>query len=71
MRLIVNGDSMDIKEGCTVTGLLALLQIGRDRVAVEANLDIVPKASYDSRILQDGDAIEIVHFVGGGQGRQQ
>ncbi|HIJ82203.1 MAG TPA: sulfur carrier protein ThiS, partial [Desulfuromonadales bacterium] len=34
-------------------------------------LDIVPKASYDSRILQDGDAIEIVHFVGGGQGRQQ
>ena len=71
MRLIVNGDTMDIEEGCTVAGLLALLQIGRERVAVEANLDIVPKASYDSCLLKDGDAVEIVHFVGGGQGRQK
>jgi thiamine biosynthesis protein ThiS len=71
MRLTVNGDTMEIEEGCTVTGLLALLQIGHERVAVEANLDIVPKASYTSHILQNGDAIEIVHFVGGGQGRQQ
>ena len=42
------------------------LRIGRERVAVEVNLDIVPKPAYDSHILSDGDKIEIVQFVGGG-----
>jgi sulfur carrier protein len=37
-----------------------------DRVAVELNLDIVPRATWESTVLKDGDRLEIVHFVGGG-----
>jgi len=66
MQVMVNGEAADIEDGITVAGLLDNLQIGRERVAVEVGLEIVPKAKYDSFILSDGDAIEIVHFVGGG-----
>ncbi len=66
MNLIVNGEAKDIKEGSTVRGMLENLGITAARVAVEVNLEIVPKATFEERILQDGDRIEIVHFVGGG-----
>jgi thiamine biosynthesis protein ThiS len=66
MLISVNGDNVDIGDGCTVSALLEMLKIGTERVAVEANLEIVPKAVYDSHVLLPGDSIEIVHFVGGG-----
>lgn len=66
MKVIVNGDSADIREDRTVAGLLEDLQISRDRVAVEVGLEIVPKAQYDSHVLKEGDKVEIVQFVGGG-----
>jgi len=66
MKVMVNGDFTDIRDNSTVAGLLEDLQIGRDRVAVEVGLEIVPKAHYDTHILQAGDKIEIVQFVGGG-----
>ena len=66
MKIIVNGDSTDIRDGITVAVLLEDLQIGRDRVAVEIGLEIVPKALYTTHTLQDGDRVEIVQFVGGG-----
>ena len=66
MKVCVNGESADIKSGSTVAELLEHLRIGRDRVAVEVGLEIVPKARYDAHTLSDGDRIEIVHFVGGG-----
>ena len=69
MQIIVNGEPADIRDGSTVAELLEHLQIGRDRVAVEAGLQIVPKASYDSHTLSEGDRIEIVHFVGGGENK--
>jgi len=66
MKVVVNGESMDISDGLTVAGLLEGLQIGRDRVAVEVGLEIVPKAGYDTHALREGDKVEIVQFVGGG-----
>ena len=66
MKVIVNGDSTDIRDDCTVAGLLEDLQIGRDRVAVEVGLEIVSKAHYDTHLLHEGDKVEIVQFVGGG-----
>ncbi len=66
MHITLNGEAIDIALGSTVAGLLEHLQLQRDRVAVEVNLDIVPKAAYDGHGLSDGDRIEIVHFVGGG-----
>jgi len=66
MKVIVNGDSTDIRDGITVAELLEVFQISRDRVAVEIGMEIVPKALYTTHILQEGDLVEIVQFVGGG-----
>ena len=66
MQVMLNGNPTDIKDGSTVAGLLEQLQVGRERVAVEVNLDIVHKSAYDTHTLATEDRIEIVHFVGGG-----
>ncbi len=66
MQVSINGEMRQLADGCTVKQMLAALQITATRVAVEVNLEIVPKAGYAERTLQDGDTIEIVHFVGGG-----
>jgi len=65
MELIVNGKTMQI-DAATVRSLLVKLGIDPASVAVERNLEIVPKKMYESLPLHDGDRIEIVHFVGGG-----
>lgn len=66
MNITVNGEQRLASDGTTVRQLLEELQIPLTRVAVEINLEIAPKATYAERTLQDGDKIEIVHFVGGG-----
>ena len=66
MQIILNGENTEQEDGISVAGLLTRLNIGLERVAVEVNLDILPKADYEARLLSDGDRIEIVHFVGGG-----
>jgi len=65
MRLRVNGEVRDI-EAETVESLLQILSLDRRKVAVERNLEIVPHSLYAQTRLQDGDALEIVHFIGGG-----
>ena len=66
MQVIVNGEPSEIRDNCSVADLLDSLRIGRERVAVEVNRDIVPKTRYDAHLLSEGDRIEVVHFVGGG-----
>ena len=62
----MNGEPLEIAGPRTLAALLAELNIEPRRVAVEHNLTIVKRANYDSVIVQEGDAIEIVNFVGGG-----
>ena len=66
MQIVLNGGFVETAPGGTVAALLVQLGISRERVAVELNADIVPKADYEKRLLSNGDKIEIVHFVGGG-----
>jgi sulfur carrier protein len=66
MQITLNGEAVETAEGSTIESLLTRLGIGRERVAVELNATIVPKAGYEKQHLSDGDKIEIVHFVGGG-----
>lgn len=66
MQIRVNGEVHHLPDGATVSHLLEQLQITQTRVAVEINLEIVPRGAYAGRTLQEGDRIEIVHFVGGG-----
>ena len=65
MEITVNGDKTTIEE-MSVLSYLETLDIDPRRVAVELNLDILPKAEYETTVISDGDRIEIVHFVGGG-----
>ena len=66
MRLKINGETVDNLRAKTVMELLDELKIRSGRVAVEVNLAIVKKADYSGFALKDGDAVEIVNFVGGG-----
>ncbi len=65
MEITVNGEIKSIK-AMSVLQFLQSLDIDPRRVAVEHNREILPKDSYDTTVLQDGDRLEIVHFVGGG-----
>jgi thiamine biosynthesis protein ThiS len=57
---------MELQNGITIKNLLAQLELDVRLVAVEQNLEIVPKADYSTRLIREGDTIEIVQFVGGG-----
>jgi sulfur carrier protein len=65
MEITVNGNSSTIDK-MSVIAYLRTLDIDPKRVAVELNLEILPKADYETTVLNDGDRIEIVQFVGGG-----
>jgi thiamine biosynthesis protein ThiS len=66
MLLHLNGDEREFPDGLTVAALVAQLGMKPDRVAVELNLEIVPRATWDNVTLKAGDKLEVVHFVGGG-----
>ena len=66
MRLIVNGEAKDVAAATTIEALVSLLGLDRRKLAVERNLEIVPRSAYASTTLAEGDRIEIVAFVGGG-----
>ena len=61
----INGTELDIA-GKTVAEYLETTDYNRSRIAVERNGEIVPKSEYDSTLLNDGDVVEVVSFVGGG-----
>ena len=66
VRITLNGDPYELAEPLTITRLLATLEIDSRRVAVEHNLVIVKRATYDGTFVRSGDQVEIVNFVGGG-----
>jgi sulfur carrier protein len=66
MTIRLNGDPHEISGPLSVSALLQRLEIDARRVAVELNTAVVKKAAYDSAVIEDGDEIEIVNFVGGG-----
>jgi len=66
MRVTVNGSARDVPPGMTVRELVALLDLDGGPVAVERNLEVVPRAEHGRTVLNEGDVVEIVHFVGGG-----
>jgi sulfur carrier protein len=66
MTVTINGERRDIPDGLNVAALLDHLGMSRGRVAVERNLDILPRARWQETTVQSNDSFEIVHFVGGG-----
>ena len=66
MRIQLNGEPFEVPDGESVAALLARLDLAGRRVAVELNLDIVPRSQHDATALREGDQVEVVHAIGGG-----
>ena len=66
LQLTINGEPRRAPAGSTVLSLVELLGLNPKKVAVERNLEIVPRGTHGEVMLADGDVLEIVHFVGGG-----
>lgn len=66
MRIVINGEQQERSAGISLTCLLAEMSLEPQRVAIERNKLIVPRANYAETFLADGDVLEIVTLVGGG-----
>jgi thiamine biosynthesis protein ThiS len=66
MLLHINGEQREFPDSLTVAALVVQLGMKPDRVAVELNLEIIPRTQWETTTLKGGDKLEVVHFVGGG-----
>ena len=66
MRVTINGERREIPDGLNINTLLEHLGLSNGRVAIERNLDILPRARWQETQVESNDSFEIVHFVGGG-----
>lgn len=66
ISITVNGDAKQVNSDSTISDLIAEMALAGQRIAVELNLEIVPKAQHASTRLQAGDVLEVVHAIGGG-----
>ena len=65
-KIQLNGDPYEINDGTNLSELLNKLKIQKNKVAIEVNGEIVEKSKYPNLILNKGDKVEIVKFIGGG-----
>ncbi|CAM3774943.1 sulfur carrier protein ThiS [Litorimonas haliclonae] len=66
MKLTLNGEIHNLPDDLTITGLIAHLGLPNKKIAVERNLEVVPKSTFGEVKLAEGDKLEIIHFIGGG-----
>ena len=66
MTITINGERREVPDGLSVAALLGHIGMAADRVAVERNLEILPRRQWQQTAVQANDNFEIVHFVGGG-----
>ena len=66
MEITINGQTQIVSEGLTAAQLIEQMGLAGRRIAMEVNLDIVPRSAYAEHALNPGDRVEIVHAVGGG-----
>jgi len=62
----VNGESRELPDNTTLLSLMSTLNIKVKIMAAAINMEVVKKSDWDSRVLADGDRVELLHFVGGG-----
>jgi len=66
VKILLNGEPHSLNEGSTIATLLQKLGLASSKVAVERNLEIVPKSTFSEVEILPDDRLEIVHFIGGG-----
>ncbi len=67
MRIIINGEPREVPDQLTLSDLIRHLSLAPERLAVEFNRRVVRRADWPNTTLSEGDQLEIVHFVGGGE----
>ena len=68
MTIIVNETETEVPEGSFISDLIRSLGLNPGRLAVELNRTIIRRSAWDSTSISEGDRVEVVHFVGGGEG---
>ncbi|MEO1029124.1 MAG: sulfur carrier protein ThiS [Pseudomonadota bacterium] len=66
MQIVINGEPREIAPGLTLAKFVETLPGDPRGIAIERNLEIVPKSEHGAVVLEDGDKLEVVRFVGGG-----
>lgn len=66
MQVTINGEIKSFDTPLTIAALLQALDVAPKQVAVEVNREIVPKSTHATALIQDGDVVELVRFIGGG-----
>ena len=66
MKIIVNGKDKQVTDGYTAAELVEAMGLTGKRIAMEVNLEIVPRSTYSEFVFKTDDRVEIVHAVGGG-----
>ena len=66
MKITLNGEKFTLETGSNIVNLIDKLDLDVDKLAIERNLEIVPKSKFAMTIIEEGDKLEIVHFIGGG-----
>ena len=67
MEITLNGEKYTLETGSNIVNLIDKLDLNVDKLAIERNLEIVPKSKFAMTIIEEGDKLEIVHFIGGGE----
>ena len=66
LRIQVNGEIREVEDDLNLSGLVAILSLKPEQIAIELNKEVVRRAQWVDSLLREGDQVEIVHFVGGG-----
>lgn len=66
VSVTINGEEQQLAKALSLADLLLTLNITKGKVAIERNLEIVPRSLYAQTMVEEGDRLEIVHFIGGG-----
>jgi thiamine biosynthesis protein ThiS len=66
MKIILNGEEVKLEGKISVSSLIDKYSLDKRKIAVERNLEIVPRSSFEEVLINEGDRIEIIHFIGGG-----
>jgi thiamine biosynthesis protein ThiS len=66
LQIQINGEQQEVNDGLGLSELITHLKLRADQIAIELNQQVLRRSVWEATILQPGDRIEIVHFVGGG-----
>ncbi len=66
MEIFLNGEMQHVENDLNIMTLIKNLNVENKRLAVEVNLDIIPRSQFKDYVLSQGDKVEIVHAIGGG-----